>query len=122
MRGVMRNGEQGVTVAEWLTVLTMIDSREKALALARGAVDARLAACAQVGGPVASVYWWEGATETDEEWQVVFKTVGGRYEELEAYVKGVHDYDTPEIIATAVVRGSAEYLAWVAEETAVAGD
>ncbi|WP_274558192.1 divalent-cation tolerance protein CutA [Streptomyces spiramyceticus] len=108
-----------MTVAEWLTVLTTTDSREKALALARGAVDARVAACAQVGGPIASVYRWQGETETAEEWQVSFKTVGGRYEELEAYIKGAHDYDTPEVIATAVVRGSAEYLDWVAEETAV---
>ncbi|WP_229867813.1 divalent cation tolerance protein CutA, partial [Streptomyces chryseus] len=29
-----------------------------------------------------------------------------------------HDYETPEIIATAVARGSARYLAWVGEETA----
>ncbi len=104
-------------VAEFLTVLTMTDSREKALDLARGAVDARLAACAQVGGPVASVYWWEGATETAQEWQVVFKTASARYDELEAHLKGAHDYETPEIIATPVVRGSAEYLAWVTQET-----
>lgn len=107
-----------MTVAEWLSVLTTTDSREKALALARGAVDARLAACAQVGGPVASVYWWEGATETAEEWQVVFKTAGVRYADLEAHLKAAHDYETPEIIATAVVSGSAEYLAWVAAEVA----
>ncbi|WP_255306117.1 divalent-cation tolerance protein CutA [Streptomyces sp. Wb2n-11] len=108
-----------MTVAEWLSVLTTTDSREKALELARGAVDARLAACAQVSGPVASVYWWEGATETAEEWQVVFKTAGARYADLEAHLKAAHDYETPEIIATAVVRGSAEYLAWVGEETAL---
>ncbi|MET9519071.1 divalent-cation tolerance protein CutA [Streptomyces sp. NPDC002994] len=97
----------------------MTDSREKALVLARDAVDARLAACAQVIGPVASVYWWEGVTETAEEWQVVFKTAGVRYADLEAHLKDAHDYETPEIIATAVVRGSAEYLAWVEQETAI---
>ncbi|GHA87158.1 divalent-cation tolerance protein CutA [Streptomyces chryseus] len=105
-------------MAEWLTVLTTTDSRDKALALARGAVEARLAACAQVGGPVTSVYRWEGETQTAQEWQVVFKTAGARYEELEAHLEAAHDYETPEIIATAVARGSARYLAWVGEETA----
>jgi periplasmic divalent cation tolerance protein len=104
-------------MANWLTVLTTTDSAEKAQALARGAVEARLAACAQIGGPVTSVYRWQGALETAEEWQVLFKTTAARYEALEAHLRKTHDYDTPEIIATPVVRGSADYLAWVTDET-----
>ncbi|WP_455357361.1 divalent-cation tolerance protein CutA [Streptomyces sp. SYSU K217416] len=100
-----------------MTVLTTTDSAAKASALAHGAVEARLAACAQIVGPVTSVYRWEGAIETAHEWQVLFKTTAARYGVLEAHLKAVHDYDTPEIIATPVVRGSEEYLAWVAEET-----
>jgi periplasmic divalent cation tolerance protein len=67
---------------------------------------------------VTSVYWWEGAVRSGQEWRVVYKTTVERYGELEAYVKGAHDYETPEIIATPVTRGSAEYLAWVSGETA----
>jgi periplasmic divalent cation tolerance protein len=105
-------------VAEYLTVLTTADTADKAQALAGGAVEARVAACAQVEGPVTSVYWWEGAVRSGQEWRVVYKTTVERYGELEAYVKGAHDYETPEIIATPVTRGSAEYLAWVSGETA----
>jgi periplasmic divalent cation tolerance protein len=101
-----------------LTVLTTTDSADKARALARGAVEARLAACAQIGGPVTSVYRWDGAVEEAEEWQVLFKTTAARYDELEAHLKQAHDYDIPEIIATPVVRGSEAYLAWVTDETA----
>lgn len=104
--------------AAWLTVLTTTDAPEKAEALARGAVEARAAACAQITGPVTSVYRWKGAVETASEWQVLFKTTGARYDALEAYLLAAHDYDTPEIIATPVVRGSADYLRWVEEETA----
>ncbi|MCI0383315.1 divalent-cation tolerance protein CutA [Streptomyces sp. CNQ085] len=100
-----------------LTVLTTTDSPEKAGALARGAVEARVAACAQVSGPVTSVYRWEGEVRAEPEWQVLLKTAAARYDALEAYLCGAHDYDTPEIIATQVVRGGADYLAWVAEET-----
>ncbi|MFG3494012.1 divalent-cation tolerance protein CutA [Streptomyces sp. NPDC047928] len=101
-----------------MTVLTTTDSAAKAEELARGAVEARLAACAQISGPVTSVYRWQGAVETAPEWQVLFKTAETTYDALEAYILRVHDYDTPEIIATPVVRGSAAYLEWVARETA----
>ncbi|MFF3582047.1 divalent-cation tolerance protein CutA [Streptomyces mirabilis] len=107
----------GAGTTAWLTVLTTTDAPEKAEALARGAVEARAAACAQISGPVTSVYRWKGAVETASEWQVLFKTTGARYDALEAYLLAAHDYDTPEIIATPVVRGSADYLRWVEEET-----
>ncbi|WP_326697377.1 divalent-cation tolerance protein CutA [Streptomyces sp. NBC_01754] len=107
-----------MTDAAWLTVLTTTDSEDKARRLADGAVEARLAACAQISGPVTSVYRWQGALETAQEWQVLLKTTAPRYDELEAHLLVAHDYDTPEIIATPVVRGSTRYLAWVSAETA----
>ncbi|MFM9369672.1 divalent-cation tolerance protein CutA [Streptomyces sp. Da 82-17] len=100
-----------------LTVLTTTDSVAKAQALAAGAVEARHAACAQVSGPVTSVYRWEGAVTTDQEWQVLLKTTADGYPALERWLTDAHDYDTPEIIATPVVRGSADYLRWVRAET-----
>lgn len=99
-----------------LTVLTTVDSAEEAAALARTAVEERLAACAQVTGPVTSVYRWQEALETSQEWQVLFKTTEAVYPALEARLTAGHPYDTPEIIATPVVRGSERYLAWVAAE------
>ncbi|MEV0317686.1 divalent-cation tolerance protein CutA [Streptomyces sp. NPDC050658] len=101
-----------------VTVLTTTDTARKAEDLAAGAVAARVAACAQIAGPVVSVYRWEGAVETAQEWQILFKTAAARYDALEAWLTGAHDYDTPEIIATPVVRGSAAYLEWVRSETA----
>ncbi|MFW6690340.1 divalent-cation tolerance protein CutA [Streptomyces sp. MAR4 CNX-425] len=104
-------------MTDFLTVLTTTDAREKAEALARGAVAARLAACAQVSAPITSVYRWQGAVEESTEWQVLFKTTTARYAELEAHLKAAHDYDEPEIIAMPVTHGSGGYLGWVAGET-----
>lgn len=111
-----RPGEPPVST-EFLTVMTTTDSEETAERLARGAIEGRLAACAQVGAPVTSVYRWNDAVETAREWQVLFKTSQARYPELERYLLQAHDYDTPEIIATPITRGGAGYLSWVAEET-----
>jgi periplasmic divalent cation tolerance protein len=106
-------------VAQALTVLTTTDSAAKAEELARGAVEARLAACAQISAPVTSVYRWRNAMETAEEWQVLFKTTQACYAALEAHLVAAHDYETPEIIATPVVGGSPAYLAWIEAETMV---
>jgi periplasmic divalent cation tolerance protein len=106
-------------VAQALTVLTTTDSAAKAEELARGAVEARLAACAEISAPVTSVYRWKNAVETAEEWQVLFKTTQACYTALEAHLVAAHDYETPEIIATPVVGGSPAYLAWIEAETMV---
>ena len=47
----------------YLQVQTTTDSRAEAMELAREAVEERLAACAQVAGPIASMYWWEDGIE-----------------------------------------------------------
>ena len=104
-------------MAEYLTVLTTTDAAEKAQALAVGAVEAKVAACAQIDGPITSVYRWEGAVQADQEWRVLYKTTAERYPDLERYIKQAHDYDTPEIIATPVTHGSEAYLSWMREET-----
>ena len=88
-----------------------------AASLARMAVERRLAACAQVGGPVVSTYRWQGAVETAQEWTVVFKTSGPRLAALGAAVRAAHPYDMPEFVATELT-GDARYLAWVEAETA----
>lgn len=108
-------------MAEILTVLTTTGSEARAESLARGAVERHLAACAQINGPVTSVYRWQGEVRTDPEWQLLLKTSAARYAALEAYLREAHDYDVPEIIATPVTHGSAEYLTWVDEETRPSG-
>ncbi len=99
------------------TVLTTTDAALKAQLIARGAVDVRLAACAQISGPVTSVYRWEGKIETAEEWQILLKTTAERYPRLQEWLQEVHDYENPEIVATPVAAGSAAYLDWVRRET-----
>lgn len=101
----------------YVQVTTTTDSRQEAADLARSAVTERLAACAQLVGPIASTYWWEGEIESAEEWMVLFKTTAARFEELAAHITEQHSYDTPEIIATPVVAGSGDYLSWIGEQT-----
>jgi periplasmic divalent cation tolerance protein len=100
----------------FLHVQTSTDSRAEAMELAHDAVRARLAACAQVAGPVASTFWWEDDIERAEEWLVLLKLPADRYDALAEFLIERHSYDEPEIIATPIVAGSAGYLDWIAQE------
>ena len=85
--------------------------------LAKAAVEARLAACGQVAGPVASTYWWNDELERAEEWFVFFKLPADRYEALAEFLAERHSYDEPEILATPFARGSTSFLGWITDET-----
>jgi periplasmic divalent cation tolerance protein len=111
------NGADRPAGSEYLQVQTTTDSRAEAMELARAAVSARLAACSQVAGPVASTYWWNDEIERTEEWFVFFKLPADRYAELAAFLATRHSYDEPEIVATPFVAGSPSFLAWITEET-----
>jgi len=102
---------------QFLQVQTATDSRAEAVEIAQAAVEARLAACAQVAGPIASTYWWEDELERAEEWLVMLQLPASRYDDLAEFLAERHSYDDPEIIATPIVAGSQSYLAWLAEET-----
>jgi periplasmic divalent cation tolerance protein len=105
-------------MARHFQVTTTAASRDDATALARLGVEHRLAACAQVSGPITSVYWWDSRVQTGDEWVCVFKTSAAAVGPLTAALRQAHKYDTPEIVAVAIDEGDADYLAWVDTETA----
>jgi len=98
-------------------VITTTDSEEGAEQLARGIVEATVGACAQIVGPIKSVYRWEGKVQVEPEWQIWIKTTTARLDELTTFIKANHSYDVPEIVATPIIGGSSEYLQWVTGET-----
>lgn len=103
--------------ARHVIVSSTTDSEEAARELAAGAVDAKLGACAQIVGPITSVYRWQGEVQTDQEWRVEIKTAADRVAALTEHLKAAHSYDVPEIIATPIEGGSPEYLSWLIDET-----
>jgi periplasmic divalent cation tolerance protein len=102
---------------EYLQVQTTTDTRSEAMELARDAVATRLAACAQVAGPITSTYWWNEEVEQAEEWLIFFKLPAEGFGAFEEFLARRHSYDEPEIIAMPIEAGSAGYLRWVREET-----
>ncbi len=93
---------------------TTLPDRDSANRIGRRLVEERLAACAQVVGPVASVYWWQGEVETAGEWYCHLKTTASRVDALMDRLRQLHPYETPEIVALPVTEGDPAYLRWIA--------
>ena len=85
--------------------------------IARAVVADRLAACANVLGPMHSIYWWQGALEESSETALILKTTRERLPDLIARVKALHSYECPCIEALEVAEGNPDFLAWIARET-----
>lgn len=103
--------------AKAVLVTTTHDDRGAASDLAHSAVEARVAACAQVSSPVRSVYRWEGKVESATEWIVTFKTSAERWPALREHLLSAHAYDVPELVVTPITDGLPAYLDWLVEET-----
>ncbi|WP_131741247.1 divalent-cation tolerance protein CutA [Actinomadura roseirufa] len=108
-------------MGDYVQVQTAIPSRQKGLEIARSVIDARLAACAQVIGPIVSTYRWKGEVRVDEEYLLLMKAPADRYADLEAHVHRLHSYSVAEIISTPINSGLASYLTWMDEETRAPG-
>ena len=76
-------------------------------------VVAHLAACVQILPEIESVYHWKGQVERAPEILLLAKTTQENFASLEAAVRSLHSYETPEIIALPVTAVSAPYLEWL---------
>ena len=100
-------------MTEVLVVLVTVPSRADGERLAEAVVGEGLAACVNIVGPVRSIYRWQGEICRDDEHLLVIKTTRAGYAALEARVRALHTYETPEVLALAAEQGAAAYLAWV---------
>ena len=82
--------------------------------LARGALRARLVACANLIPKIESHYWWKERIEASAEVLILFKTTKGRLAELEKFILAEHPYDTPEFVVLPLASGTPRYLDWIA--------
>ena len=101
----------------FVQLTTTTRTREDAERIGEAMVRKRLAACAQIHGPILSVYWWKGNVERTEEYQCTMKTTLASSESLMKAIRESHPYETPEIVAVLLCQGDPTYLRWIEDET-----
>ena len=99
-------------------VLTTAGSREEAVKIASALVERRLAACANIVGPIHSVYRWQGKVENADEHLLIIKTTAKLFDSVAGAIRELHSYELPECIQLPIESGSAEYLEWIAQSVA----
>lgn len=104
----------GPLVSGLVEIRTTFGTRDAAIACGTRLVEAKLAACVQVEGPILSTYAWKGAVERDDEWQCVCKTTHAVREACVAAIVAGHPYETPQIVVIPA-EASPAYAAWVAD-------
>ena len=88
-------------------------NKEIALLIGEKLVQSNLVACAQIDGPISSIYRWNKQVEQDEEWRLILKTIKKNFEQIEKITLSSHPFDVPQILSFKIENGFDEYLEWI---------
>jgi periplasmic divalent cation tolerance protein len=92
---------------------TTLANKADAERLAGLLLDHRLIACAQISGPITSLYRWQGVTTSATEFLLSVKTTPQCTGTVKTLLGREHPYDLPEIIVQEIDDSSDEYSRWV---------
>lgn len=106
-------------MGEPVILYTTWPDADTAEAVGAEAVAERLAACANVLGPMRSIYRWQGAVDRSAETPMLLKTTAGQAERLRDFIVARHPYEVPCVLALPVSAAAshAPFLQWITEET-----
>lgn len=99
-------------------VYVTVPNRADATKIAKTVVSERLAACANIMDGMSSIYWWDNQLQEDSETVLILKTRKDLSSKLIERIEALHSYDCPCALALAIEDGNAEFLNWIANETA----
>jgi len=97
----------------YIVVIMTTSNKEEAAKIVRSLLKERLIACANIVGPVSSLFWWQGKIDEENEFLVFMKSHKSLFERLSERVTEIHSYEVPEIIALPIIEGSPPYLKWL---------
>lgn len=92
--------------------------RDTAREVAATLLDERLIACANILGPIESLFVWEGVRGEAEEIAVQFKTDAAALEVAIARLGVLHPYDAPAILGWLCDAAHPATAQWLASESA----
>jgi periplasmic divalent cation tolerance protein len=100
-------------VASYVVVFVMVSDEKEATKIVRNLLKERLIACANIVGPVSSLFWWKGKIDKASEFLVIMKSRKNLFKKLSERVKELHSYEVPEVIALPITEGLPSYLNWL---------
>lgn len=101
-----------------IILTTTFSTKEDAKQMAASLIEKKIIGCAQVSGPIDSMYHWQGVVESEQEFKLSVKTLPSHAEKTMDAIKEMHPYDVPEIIGEKTDFCSTEYYEWLKNEVA----
>ncbi len=99
-----------------VSVYAVFADAEEAARISRILVEERLAACANLLSPCASIYRWEGRIEEAREAPALFKTRAETAPLLIERLAALHSYEVPAAVTWEIIYAPEDYARWVCEE------
>src|SRR5215510_833878 len=84
--------------SDHVVVTFTTDSKQLAERISAGVIGAELGACAQIEGPVTSVFRWHGEVHTETEWRVEIETTAEQVSAVVEHIKANHGVEVPEVV------------------------
>lgn len=97
------------------------ETRDEALAVSRALVAERLAACANILGPITSVYEWQGEAVESSEVSFIIKTSAEKSKAAIERIAALHSYDCPCVVTLNGEGGHEPFLSWIRQQTGPLG-
>ncbi len=96
--------------------ISTVPDKPIAEAIAKGLIEARLAACVNLIPGVTSIYRWKDKIEQDQEVILLIKSEIKLLPSVEEFISRHHPYELPELISVSIENGSIDYLAWLNQQ------
>ncbi len=88
-------------------------SEDSAKSICEQLVFEETIACANIHGPVHSLYKWQGQLQKSAEWVAILKTSELKRATLMERIRAIHPYDNPCLVFLAIEDGLPQFLNWV---------
>lgn len=98
----------GMLTIGWTTT----SSQAHAETLGRALVGVGLVACAQIDGPITSIYHWDEEVRTEAEWRLTVKFLAEHGAAIEKRLRQLHSYENPQWVTVKADYVAEKYLSW----------
>lgn len=102
---------------EFVFVYSTFPDEASAKRVAEALVNAKLAACVNIHGPMTSVYEWQRKLETGPEYAAFIKTRASLVPAVTEAARPLHPYTVPCFLVLPIAGGNDDYLSWARAQT-----
>ena len=85
----------------------------EAVELLKALLEQNLVGCGNIVPSVRSMYWWDGAIQSDDESVLLMETTDEQLPAAMAAIEQLHSYDVPKILALTPAEVNESYLGWL---------